>query len=483
MKSILKKSLLFFLAISASSAIVCGQNGYKINIRANGLNNSRVQLAFHLGSSQYLKDSVITDEKGQCRFSGEEVLPSGIYMIVFPGKKYVEFLIEKDQFFTISCDTADLASSIKIEGSELNQSFISYQREWKKLQEESIGLQNKMKKSSNNKEDYDKLKETFSKHEESMKSWLGSEADKNKGTLLGAIIRSFIPVPVMIREIPDNVINKDSVKRLWSYIYYKDHFFDNIDLQNQGLIRTPVLGAKLEQFFTQVVVQSPDSIIKEADIVIKRCEPQKEVYQYVTSWIFNKFTTSAYMGHDAVVVHLAESIYLAGKAPWVSDDFLSDLSKRVKRIKPNLIGNNAIDLVMNSFSGQYVSLSDIKAEFTILYFWEPDCGHCKEATPLLKEFYDKHKDSGIEIFAVCTKDDKEKWEKYILDNGLTWINGWDPDRLSHFDYYYNVESTPLIYILDKSKKIIAKKLSVEYLWPFIENYKAYQRSIKVASPR
>ena len=48
--------------------------------------------------------------------------------------------------------------------------------------------------------------------------------------------------------------------------------------------------------------------------------------------------------------------------------------------------------------------------------------------------------------------EKQKWTKYIEENKLTWINGWDPQRTSHFDYYYNVQSTPMIYILDKNKE-------------------------------
>jgi thiol-disulfide isomerase/thioredoxin len=110
-----------------------------------------------------------------------------------------------------------------------------------------------------------------------------------------------------------------------------------------------------------------------------------------------------------------------------------------------------------------------------LYFWEPDCGHCKEATPKLKAYYEKAKNDNIEVFAVCTTAEKEKWSKYISDNQLTWINGWDPKRSSHFDYYFNVQSTPMIYILDKDKKIIAKKLSVENIGSFIENYRKYFR--------
>ncbi|MCK7530986.1 MAG: TlpA family protein disulfide reductase [Marinilabiliales bacterium] len=128
----------------------------------------------------------------------------------------------------------------------------------------------------------------------------------------------------------------------------------------------------------------------------------------------------------------------------------------------------APELLMNSFAGRYVSLYDVIADFTIVYFWEPDCGHCKESTPMLKKYYENNRDRGIEVFAVCTQHDREKWENYIVDNGLDWINGWDPQRMSRFDYFYNVDSTPLIYILDRDKKIIAKRLAVEDIASFID---------------
>jgi thiol-disulfide isomerase/thioredoxin len=128
---------------------------------------------------------------------------------------------------------------------------------------------------------------------------------------------------------------------------------------------------------------------------------------------------------------------------------------------------------MDSFNGIYVSLYDIRKEFTILYFWEPECGHCKEATPKLKAYYDKARNEGVEVFAVCTQPDRAKWEKYINDNRLDWINGWDPQRRSNYDYYYNITATPGIYILDRNKIIIAKRLGVESIESFIDNYRKY----------
>jgi thiol-disulfide isomerase/thioredoxin len=260
-----------------------------------------------------------------------------------------------------------------------------------------------------------------------------------------------------------------------NYNYNKDHFFDNIDFGDERLLRTPILQARLDEFFTNVLIQSADSINRQVDKLLQKCQNDYKMYQFVAVYLFNHFRESEIMGHDAVMVKIADEIYLSGKADWVSKQFVDDLRKQVELLRHNLIGMKAENLVMDSYKGTYVALYDIEKEFTILYFWEPNCGHCKEATPKLKNYYDKAKDEGIEVFTVCTTTDKNAWSKYIEEHELNWINGWDPERLTHFDYFYDVQSTPTIYILDRNKKIIAKRLSVEDIPSFIDNYRKYFR--------
>lgn len=468
----------YFLAVAllyaAGNCIsLYGQEGYSIGVTAQGVSNSKIRLAYHLGNQQFIKDSTTTDITGKCRFSGTEKLPDGVYMIVFPGNTYFEFLAGDDQHFDIACNIRNLPGSIVFSGSNENERFIEYQKRWKSLQEEAIAISDKMKVEGAGTPARQALQSRMAVQENSMKQYLREFSDLNKGTLLGAIVRSLIPVETINPVLPAGVSNPDSVARLRSYIYFKNHFFDNTLFTEPGLIRSPVLAGKLEQFFTQVVIQMPDSVNKEADRVLTMSGANSEVYQYVAVWLFNKYATSEIMGHDGVLVHLADKIYLSGNAYWAPKEFLTDLSSRIAKIRPTLIGKKGADLIMDSFAGHFVSLYDIQAEFTIIYFWEPDCGHCKEATPMLKTYYDQNRKSGIEVFAVCTQNKREQWEKYIADNNLTWINGWDPNRVSRFDVFYNVESTPLVYILDRDKKIIAKKLAVADIGSFIDNYRKY----------
>jgi thiol-disulfide isomerase/thioredoxin len=114
-------------------------------------------------------------------------------------------------------------------------------------------------------------------------------------------------------------------------------------------------------------------------------------------------------------------------------------------------------------------LHQIDAKYIVLYFWETDCGHCKIATPMLYDIYKKHKDKGLEVFAVYTQNKKQEWINYINDKGYNWINTWDPNNTTYFRLFYDIYSTPTVYLLDENKKIIAKRISVEALGKMLDS--------------
>ncbi len=142
---------------------------------------------------------------------------------------------------------------------------------------------------------------------------------------------------------------------------------------------------------------------------------------------------------------------------------MARLNDRVMKVRPNLIGRKAQDLKMETLSGEWISLHQVDRKFIIVYFWEPNCGFCKEATPKLYEIYQKYQNKGMEVLAVYTQQDKEEWENYINETGYDWINAWDPDQQTYFRYYYDVYTTPTLYVLDRNKTIVAKRIDMESL--------------------
>jgi len=341
------------------------------------------------------------------------------------------------------------------------------------MQKKASGIGKRLQTNRQNPDSLKLLSGLQKKQESDMKGFLREVIRKNDNNLLSILVKAMLPVEAPEFSIPGGTGNPDSVRWAMNYTYNKDHFFDNVDVTDERFLRTPILQARLNTFFSNVIVQSPDSISKEIDRLLAKTEKNPRIFQFVSVFLFNHFRESEIMGHDAIIVKLADDVYLSGKANWVSDDFKKDLQEQVERIRPNLIGKKAHDLIMDSDRGMFVSLYDIEKDFTVIYFWEPDCGHCAESTPRLKAWYDKAKNQGVEVFSVCTAGEKSKWQNYISEHKLDWINGWDPERRTNFGFYYNVEATPLLYILDKEKNIIAKKIGVDDVGPFIDNYRKY----------
>jgi len=470
----MKRSITILLLVLLSAPLICqSESGYEISVSVPGLRDSTLFLAYHFGDKQYVRDSVKLDAKGSGIFKGKERLPQGIYMIVLPGRNYFEVLMSDDQHFNVSCSYNDFFKTLDFKGSEENSYFIRYQRKWVAMQQESAALSKRLQSNKQNSDSLKLLTQKQQALEKDKIDYLQTVIEENKGNLLSVLVKSMLPVKIPEIKVPSGVRNPDSVKWVMNYNYNKDHFFDNLDFSDERILRTPILQARLEAFFKNIVMPTPDSIIRQVDIILKKSEPAHMVYQYVSVYLFNHFRESEIMGHDAVLLKIADEVYLSGKADWVTQEFKDKLSKDVELLRNNLIGMKAHDLIMDSYKGIFVSLYDIDKDFTILYFWEPNCGHCIEATPKLKEYYNKQKEYSVEVFAVCTITDRTAWSKYIEQNELTWINGWDPQRATGYDYYYNIQSTPIVYILDRNKKIIAKKLAVEDISGFIDNYRKF----------
>lgn len=466
----LKGIITFFILILAVETAVPADNGCNISFDLAGHGNNFVSLAYHMGDRQYIKDTIYTDKTGHATYRNKENLERGLYMIVFPDNSLFELIISDDQEFSVICDRSDIINTLRFIDSDENNAFLTYRKRWMEFQE-NITIQRQRIERLSDKDSINMLRMEISGLEEDILDYIRNTAKKYEGSLLSSMLYSMLPVEIPEFNIPLNISNRDSMQWVMGYHYNKEHFFDNVKLDDPGLMRSPIMLNKLKTFFTNVIIQAPDSIMPEVRKVVSMAEGNEETYRYVLAFLFNHFRDSQIMGHDAVVVMLADEYYLNGRVDWVDEQFLNTLKKDVAGIRPSLIGKKAVDFTMETYSGQWKSLYDIKSEFTIIYFWEPNCGHCKVVTPKLRDFYSRYRDKGVEIFAVCTQNNKKEWEEYIAESELEWINGWDPLRSTGYDFYYNVKATPILYVLNRDKEIIAKKLPIENLEEFIVSYR------------
>lgn len=459
-------AILTFLFMSARSN---GAGGYEIKIRIQGLKDTVIYLGNHFGDKQYVSDTLKVDSQGWSTAKGNEELPGGIYLIVLPNKTYFETLINKgDQHYTIETDTLDYIANMKVTGSNENQLFNDHQKFIIEKSQRSQSLKTRLELNKDNKDSTALIREQLSKLDKEVKEYRMNLMKNHPETFMAKIIRTMQEpeVPEAPKDEKGNLLDS-----MFQFNYYKAHFLENVDFGDERLLRTPILQNKIKTYTQQLTVPLPDSIIPSVDTIIEKSRKNKEVFKYCVATLANYYETSNIMGYDKVFVHIAENYYLTKDAFWADSTLKGKIHERVMKIKPNILGNVAYNMVMPDTAFKMHALHNIKAKYTVVVFWDPTCSHCKVEVPELSHYYDSVRAKGvsIEVFAVGIESDVELWKKFIRDNKLKWINVSDLYNNTNFRNYYDIYSTPVIYLLDEQKRIIAKRLDVPKIRDFIAN--------------
>jgi len=463
-------------------------DGYKIEVRLKDFPSDTIVIGHRFNASFVPKDTVVLNQHGEGIFSGKTSLPQGMYLIYLPNDSFFDLLISDDQEFYIENDTLDFVNHILIRGSEENLAFYSYQQYLQKQSQKAKQLQEKIKSQESDTAAAAITKEELNKLNEEVMDHINQLIKQNESNFFGKFLLSLqeVKVPDPPKDENGNVLDP-----AFQYKYYKAHYFDNFDISDVRLLRTPFYEQKIMTYIERVAYQIPDSLIREVDMLINKSRTDPQLFRYMLITLFNYFAKSQIMGMDAVYIHIADRYYLP-EADWSDPEFIEKLKERVEKAKPTLIGQKATDIQLvrinadhfiaatddeelkkNPYIGTFFNLYDIVSPYIILYFWEADCGHCKTATPKLYEVYKRLKEKDVEVVAINMlggEEGKVKWINFVNDHGLyDWINCWNPYDFE-FKKIYDISSTPALFVLDKDKKIIAKRIDPEQAEEIINNF-------------
>lgn len=461
------KSFILSLALFAG-LIVNAQSGYEINVTLKPFKSGYLFLAHYYGGKQMLIDSAKINANHVAVFKGSTPLKGGIYLIAYPKKDgYLEMIIDKEQKLSVSADSADIFSTLMFTGSPDNNRFYDYLKFAQQYGKEMQVLQDKWK-ASKTKADSSAAEEVLRKKADELTKFRETFIKNNPKHLLTSVFKLF-------REpiVPESI--KDQMAR---NIYYRSLYWDSIDLTDERLLRTPVFEAKLDKYFDEIVPQAADTIKNEVDEVLFRTRANEEMRKYVLLHLTDKYINPKYMGQDAVFVHMFTKYFIPGEADtWLNEKTRKFVFDRGYSLMLNVIGEKAANLVMTDTSGKIRSLYEVQAPYTIVCFWDPTCGHCQTEVPKMDSIYQKKwKAKGVKMFGVKTDGPQDKWLEFIRKYQLNWVHVYqtpaqkDAEQKSGkpgFRQMYDVYQTPTIFLLDKDKKIIAKKLNEEQLDEFL----------------
>lgn len=456
--------IVFIILLSSGVQALGSGEGYRIEVQIRNFSGDTLELGYYFGKSQYLKDTSVISQ-GKFVFTGDESLDPGVYLLVFPpDNKFVHVLVaENQQRFSVSVDLEDIVASAKFKGSPENEVYYDYLQKLETHRPRADELRRLMTEDSLKKDVY---KAELSAIDQDVQKIQAEELKKYPATMTAMLIRANQEI-----DVPDYEELNETDRKQKQYEYYRAHYFDRFDLNDSRVMRSGLIQPKIDYFLQKLTYQVPDSQIVAMDYLLAKMDKNPEAFQYYLVQFLNESARSKRMGMDAAYVHLIDKYYAQGQASWMEQEQLDKLIAQAETLRPILIGKIAPDVPFYKENGEVVSIHSITAEYTVLFFWDPECGHCKKAIPYIIDFYNAFKDRGVEVLAICTKtgsDISSCWSA-IKERGMDiWVNASDQYLKSRYKSLYDVKTTPQIFILDKYKKILVKKIAGEDLTPVME---------------
>lgn len=446
---------------------------FRISGQIKGLRDSTMVLAhWYRSATQYIpKDTARIDAEGRFVFEGKKALPQGLYLVLTPKQRYMEFVMDDDQSFSFVTDTVSFIKGMKVTGSNENEKFYEYQQSLANYYEEAqaIDIQRKLRNDAVSTAMFNKQQNDLAQKANTLRT---DFIANNKGLFAAKVVAANSEPEVPAAPKASNG-RPDSV---WTFNYYKAHYWDNLDLTDERFLLTPIYQRKLERYIKELTVQQSDSLIKEAEFLTEKTKPSKEMNLYTIYWITSEYERPKVLGTDEVFIHMAEKYYLTGIMPLSDSAALAKVKEKIATIKPLLIGKPFPPMSVSDTLRRPINFPGIKADYLIVFLYDVDCGHCRKAIPEVKKYIDANKGKGVEILAVPTSNaSPDAWKKLVREFKIyNWINGYDYDFRTDFRHQYDVFTTPTVYVLGKDKKIIARGVPAEQVGDFIDFYKRQQ---------
>lgn len=490
--------------------------------------DTTVHLVKYFGKNLFYADTAEM-VNGVVTFDGTKQKP-GLLALYVPNQNLLEFVYNGEEDIDIRSKGANYMQNAEVKKSKENELFFGYVH--------MIGSRRPMA---------DQYRKDQENHEEGSEEWqalqvkidfLNKEVEDYRKDLTekhGDMLASKILKMSFDIDIPDAPLDeKGEPVADFRYKYFKEHFWDNIDLTDDRLVRTKIFGEKLEFYFSKKMLpQHWDTIIVEAFNFIDQFDINSDYFQYTVSSLTNTYSKSKIMGMNKVYVYLGKRYYCGdnteykignrvfpgvvredGKsaAHWVKEDQRQKLCDNVSTHYNLVMGATPPNIKLHDTTDvTYRDFASLKSEYKVLYFWDPECGHCKKITPKLQTLYEKKwRDRNIEIFAVGKADSKElfdKWKKFIVDNNLEFINvgltytmkeaamdetpGQPKLRallqettLESLNYQqqYDIFATPKVWILNDKNEIIAYSLTVSQLEDLFDTIQDVKDAEKIFPP-
>jgi thiol-disulfide isomerase/thioredoxin len=417
--------------------------------------------------NRFRADSAQISAQGHFEFRRDEPYRPGFYIVVLPGNRGFQMLIDKDQTFTMKTKLVNLDGEMVVEGSIDNELLYRNLKFEKDFKSQYNRVANKKRTLSPSDPEWKNWDDQAKQLLESRKQHLEELSTEAPNSFFTAFKISGQNPDIPAYTKPDGT--RDTMKYLY---HYRTQLWDNVDLSDDRLLATPVIPNKLQRYMKELTIQGPDSLIQSIEFLMNRVPVGTEMYKYIANWITLQYepTETKLMDPQAIFVHMIENYFTYDKAFWADSAEVYSLQIRAGEMSASLVGKKGPDVKAPGLDGKTYSIYDSKKPYVVVYMYNPECEHCMEETPKLVNYYNQNKNL-IDVYAIAIDTDDTQWRNYVQKNRMQeWTNVHDPTNKSIYGKYF-VDVTPEIYVLNPDRTLIAKNLKTFQIQEMIDRDK------------
>jgi len=238
------------------------------------------------------------------------------------------------------------------------------------------------------------------------------------------------------------------------------HFWDGIEAFDGPTDENPVLAAQIDFYFDKLVSPLPDSITLEINRLVERTSFNTDLRDFILWHLLEKYRHPEYMSQDQVFVFLYDQYFSQLEIKDLNETNLTMIREKAERLRRLALFNIAPNIQLNDT----LDLHSIENEYTVLFFYDHDCDLCQQEMLDLDSVCTQHPE--ITVLAIDMNPEGSGGFE-IRPQGNGDLKSPLQDRRianpSELIGLYDIETTPLIYVLDQDKRIIAKKIQVKQI--------------------
>lgn len=425
-------------------------------------------------------DSATRRSDGSYHFKSTDSFTGGIYWVLFNNNSQkVDFLLDNGSRFKILIDTTDLVRKSVFTGSKDNELMQQYHIDDLAFREMNNQALKDLEKAKT-KADSSKVQERMIAARRELKEKYSALADAHEGSIFSLIIKALErPDP---GPGPHYREDGKTIDSFYTYHYIKNHYWDNFPVWDNRLAFTPFYEEKLKDYFENFVYPVPDSLQKEADILLALSREAPDVFKYTLHWLAHHTRTKPIMGADESFVYLVENYYAKGDAFWLDTATLrKNYLEPAEDLSYTKLGKVGQDLTLHdAYTYTQRNLHSVDADYIILFFWEPDCGFCKKEIPALDSVYQalNLEKENVVIYSVPHDKSLENIHKAIDQLKIKkpyWLHNINMAGI-RYDKLYALKARPTMFLLDKDKRILGKSINHAALEQLIKRDKEMKKS-------